>query len=283
MSYITLPKSLIQIKSNSKPLDAYVWAVIRSCSNYRDGESHVRIKRLVKLTNIKERTIRRSIRRLEESRSLAITTHFSDETTRHNTYNTDFRHRNFFMLDREFFQQGYDPKIAGFLLLLKCVCINGSNTIGWNKREIADGIGMARNTVSALLEECLRHGLITQDEWGYRLTGDYFINDALRSMDKEVFETLRIFCEQHGSRLRDYKSQSRVALEFIGARYRPLTDYRENLYIDLRYNLERRCPQQLPPEVSIEYFLKPLKLQHLYDKYLREKQNRPKLQKAYAM
>ena len=283
MSYITLPKSLIQIKSNSKPLDAYVWATIRSCSNYRDGESHVRIERLVKLTNIKERTIRRSIRRLKESELLKITTHFSDETTRHNTYYTDFRMRNFFMLDREFFQQGYDPKIAGFLLLLKCVCINGTNTIGWNKREIADGIGMARNTVSALLEECLRRGLITQDEWGYRLTGDFFINDTLRSMDKEVFETLRIFCEQHGSRLRDYKSQSRVALELIGARYRPLADYRENPYVDLRHNLERRCPQQLPPEVSIEYFLKPLKLQTLYDQYLRGKQNRPKTPKAYAM
>lgn len=102
-------------------------------------------------------------------------------------------------------------------------------------------------------------------------------------MDKEVFETLRIFCEQHGSRLRDYKSQSRVALELIGARYRPLADYRENPYVDLRYNLEQRCPQQLPPEVSIEYFLKPLKLQTLYDQYLREKQNQPKPPKAYAM
>ena len=283
MSYITLPKSLIQIKSNSKPLDAYVWAVIRSCSNYRDGESHVTIEKLVKLTNINERTIRRSIRRLEESNLLKIATHFSDETTRHNTYYTDFRMRNFFMLDRVFFKQGYTPKIAGFLLLLKCVCINGTNTIGWNKREIADGIGMARNTVYALLEECLRHGFIAQDEWGYRLTGDYFINDMLRSMDREIFDTLRIFCEEHGSRLRDYKSQSRVALELIGAWYRPLADYRENPYIDLRHNLEQNCPQQLPPEVSVEYFLKPLKLQTLYNQYLQEKQNRPKLQKAYAM
>lgn len=105
----------------------------------------------------------------------------------------------------------------------------------------------------------------------------------LQSMDREIFDTLRIFCEEHGSRLRDYKSQSRVALELIGARYQPLADYRENPYIDLRHNLEQRCPKQLPLEVSIEYFLKPLKLQHLYNQYLREKQNRPKLQKAYAM
>lgn len=283
MSYITLPKSLIQIKSNSKPLDAYVWAVIRSCSNYKDGESHVTIEKLVKLTNINERTIRRSIRRLEESELLKITTHFSDETTRHNTYSTDFRMRNFFMLDREFFQQGYNPKIAGFLLLLKCVCINGSNTIGWNKREIADGIGMARNTVSVLLEESLRHNLITHDEWGYKLTGDYFINDSIPKISKAIFDTLEQFCIERGSKLRPYKSRSKVALELIGAWYQPLADYRENPYIDLRYNLERRCPQQLPPEVSIEYFLKPLKLQTLYDQYLWEKQNRPKPPKAYAM
>ena len=282
MSYITLPKSLIQIKSNSKPLDAYVWATIRSCSNYRDGESHVRIEKLVELTRINERTIRRSIRRLEDAELLQITTYFSDETTRHNTYNTDFRQRNFFMLDREFFRQGYDPKIAGFVLLLKCVCINGTNNIGWNKREIADGIGMARNTVSALLEECLRHGLITQDKYGYTLTGDYFINDSIPKISKAIFDTLEQFCIEWGSKLRPYKSRSKVALELIGAWYQPLADYQENPYLDLRYNLERRCPQQLPPEVSIEYFLKPLKLQTLYNQYLRENANKSTTRQSYS-
>jgi hypothetical protein len=187
------------------------------------------------------------------------------------------------MLDREFFQQGYDPKIAGFLLLLKCVCINGTNNIGWNKREIADGIGMARNTVSALLEECLRHDLITQDKYSYTLTGDCFINDSIPKICKAIFDTLEQFCIVRGSKLRPYKSRSKVALELIGAWYQPLTDYRENPYIDLRHNLKQRCPQHLPPEVSIEYFLKPLKLQPLYDQYLWEKQNRPKPPKAYAM
>ena len=282
MSYITLPKSLIQIKSNSKPLDAYVWATIRSCSNYRDGVSHIRIEKLVELTRIKERTIRRSIRRLEEAELLQITTHFSDETTRHNTYYTDFRMRNFFMLDREFFQQDYDPKIAGFVLLLKCVCVNGTNSIGWNKREIADGIGMARNTVSALLEECLRHGLIRQDKYGYTLTGDYFINDSIPKISKAIFDTLEQFCIEWGSKLRPYKSRSKVALELIGAWYQPLADYQENPYLDLRYNLERRCPQQLPPEVSIEYFLKPLKLQTLYNQYLRENANKSTTRQSYS-
>jgi hypothetical protein len=101
-------------------------------------------------------------------------------------------------------------------------------------------------------------------------------------MDRDVFETLQTFCKERGSRLRDYKSQSRVALELIGARYLPLADYRENEYIDLRHNLEQRCPQQLPPEVSIEYFIKPLKLQTLYDQYLREKANKLTTRRSYT-
>ena len=279
MSYITIPKRIKEIKSNNKPLDVYVWATIRRYSDYKDGTSHITIDRLEKIIQVNEKTIRRSIHRLEEAGLLQTSRNFIDAQTRRNTYDTSFRMLNFFMLDREFFEREYSPKIAGFVLLLKSVCINGTNYIEWNKREIAQGIGMARNTVFALLDECLRQNLITQTKGGYTLTGDYFINGSLRSTDKEIFDTLEKFCQDRGSTLRPYKSKSRVALEMIGARYRPLANYRENEYIDLRYNLEQRCPKNLPKEVSIEYFLKPLKLQHLYDQYLQEKQNRPKLRK----
>lgn len=283
MSYITLPKRIVQIKSNNKPLDVYVWAMIRSCSDYRDGVSHITIDRLEQITLINQRTIRRSIRRLEEAGLLKISTYFVDELTRRNSYDTSFRMRDFFMLDREFLRQKYDPKILGFILLLKSICINGANYTGWNKQEIAEGIGMARNTVSALLDECLRYNLITQDKGRYILMEDYFINDSLRSMDREIFETLDKFCRDRGSTLRPYKSMSRVALEMIGSRYRPLENYLENPQLDLRHNLEKSCPPKLPKEVSIEYFLKPLKLQGYYDQYLREKQNRHKLRESYPM
>lgn len=283
MSYITLPKRIVQIKSNSKPLDVYIWAMIRSRSDYRDGISHITIDRLEQITQINQRTIRRSIRRLEEAELLKIDTCFVDENIRRNRYDTSFRMRDYFMLDREFLRQKYDSKILGFILLLKSICINGTNYTGWNKREIAEGIGMARNTVSALLDECLRHNLITHDKGRYTLTGEYFINDSLRSMDKEIFEVLEKFCKERGSTLRPYKSKSRVALEMIGACYRPLENYLENPQLDLRHNLEKSCPVKLPKVVSIEYFLKPLKLQAHYDKYLCEKQNRPKLRESYPM
>lgn len=81
--------------------------------------------------------------------------------------------------------------------------------------------------------------------------------------------------------LRQYKSKNRVALELIGSAYRPLEDYRQNPHLDLRYNLEQQCPT-LPQEVSVEYFLKPLQLQSYYNRYLREKQNKPNIPKAYS-
>ena len=102
-------------------------------------------------------------------------------------------------------------------------------------------------------------------------------------MDKEIFEVLERFCKERGSTLRPYKSKSRVALEMIGACYRPLENYLENTQLDLRHNLEKSCPVKLPKVVSIEYFLKPLKLQIHYDKYLQEKQNQPKSRESYPM
>ena len=283
MSYITIPKRIKKIKSNNKPLDVYVWATIRRYSDYKDGTSHITIDRLEKIIQVNEKTIRRSIHRLEEAGLLRTSRNFIDAQTRRNTYDTSFRMLNFFMLDRAFFEREYSPKIAGFVLLLKSVCLNGTNYIEWNKHEIAQGIGMARNTVSALLDECLRHNLITHDKGRYTLTGEYFINDSLRSMDKEIFDVLEKFCKERGSTLRPYKSKSRVALEMIGACYRPLENYLENPQLDLRYNLEKSSPVKLPKMVSIEYFLKPLKLQIHYDKYLCEKQNRPKLRESYPM
>lgn len=281
MSYITIPKQIKEIKSNSKPIDAFVWATLRRCSDYKDGISHANIEKLSQLSGVKYRTIQRSIHRLEEARLLKIDTRFVDENIRHNTYDTNLRMRNYFMLDRKFFQQGYSPKIAGFILLLKCICLNGTNSIKWSKARIAEEIDMARNTVANLLDESIRLGLVKQEDWGYNLTGDYFINDSLREQDKDIFAELERFCKDKGSTLRSYKSKNRVALELIGARYRPLEDYRENPHLDLRHNLEQQCPT-LPQEVSVEYFLKPLRLQSYYDKHKAEKQNRINTPKAYS-
>ncbi len=36
---------------------------------------------------------------------------------------------NYFFLDNSFFKQNYPAKIAGFLLLLKSVCLNNTDTI----------------------------------------------------------------------------------------------------------------------------------------------------------
>lgn len=281
MSYITIPKQIKEIKSDSKPIDVFVWAILRSCSDYKDGISHASIEKLSQLSGVMYRTIQRSIHRLEEARLLKIDTRFVDENIRYNAYDTNLRMRNYFMLDRKFFQQGYSPKIAGFILLLKCICLNGTNSIKWSKARIAKEIDMARNTVANLLDESIRLGLVKQEDWGYNLTGDYFINDSLREQDKDIFAELEKFCKDKGSMLRPYKSKNRVALELIGARYRPLEDYRENPHLDLRHNLEQQCPT-LPQEVSVEYFLKPLRLQRYYDKHKAEKQNRINTPKAYS-
>ena len=46
-----------------------------------------------------------------------------------NTYYIAPIKTNYFFLDNSFFQKNYPAKIAGFLLLLKAICLNNTDTI----------------------------------------------------------------------------------------------------------------------------------------------------------
>ena len=39
------------------------------------------------------------------------------------------RNKNYFFLDNSFFKKNYPAKIAGFLLLLKAICLNNTDTV----------------------------------------------------------------------------------------------------------------------------------------------------------
>ena len=87
------------------------------------------IDKLSKLTTLSESTIKRSIKRLKDEDMLEVTCHY-DGVIKHNTYYTNHRKHNFFMVDTQFFHQGYPPKIAGFLLLMKSICYNDTENVG---------------------------------------------------------------------------------------------------------------------------------------------------------
>ena len=265
MNYTVIPKSIVTFQTgNSKPADVYVWAVIKYCSNHKTNISHITEEKLSLLTGLDERSIRRSIKRLKDAGYLTVQTSTVKEDTdrgfiKRNSYFIKPANKDYFFLDSSFFKRNYPAKIAGFLLLLKSVCLNNTDTIQWSDSQIAKSIGLSRNTTTALIKECQQLGLIKQIAKGYELTAGCFINSAVRKTDAGIYKELCDFCKVKG--ITAPKWDKRV-MSVLLTKYNAIGLSRTEP-ISLTCQLDKRC-KNLPEKVSLAYFIKVLDMQEQY-------------------
>lgn len=65
-NYTIIPKEIIRYKCNSKPLDIYTFACIKSTIDYKNGISKINKETISDKFNLSERTLRDAIQRLEK-------------------------------------------------------------------------------------------------------------------------------------------------------------------------------------------------------------------------
>ena len=264
MNYTVIPKSIVNFQTgNSKPTDIYVWATIKCCSNHKTNISHVTEEKLSLLTGLDERTIRRSIKRLKDAGYLTVQTTIKEDADRgfikRNTYYIAPIKTNYFFLDNSFFQKNYPAKIAGFLLLLKAICLNNTDTIQWSISQIAKGIGLSRNTITALIKECQQLGLIKPISNGYELTAGCFINSSVKKTNAGIYKELCEFCQSKGVTPPNWDKR---AMSVLLTKYNAIGLLRTEP-ISITYQLNKRC-KTLPEKASLPYFIKVLDMQEQY-------------------
>ena len=272
MNYTVIPKSIVTFQTgNSKPVDVYVWATIKCCSNHKTNISHVTEEKLSLLTGLDERTIRRVIKRLKDAGCLTVQTTIKEDADRgfikRNSYFIKPEKSNYFFLDNSYFKRNYPAKIAGFLLLLKAICLNNTDTIQWSNSQIANAIGLSRNTITVLIKECLQLGLIKPISKGYELTAGCFINSAVRKTAAGIYKEICEFCKSQGTMppIWDKRVMS-VLLTKYNAVGLPASEP-----ITITYQLNKRC-KTLPEKVSLPYFIKTLDMQKPYRKIIEREQ-----------
>lgn len=264
MNYTVIPKSIVNFQTgNSKPVDVYVWAVIKCCSNHKTNISHVTEEKLSLLTGLDERTIRRVIKRLKDAGCLTVQTTVNEDADRgfikRNSYYIKPANKDYFFLDNSFFKQHYPAKIAGFLLLLKAICLNNTDTVQWSNSQIAKSIGLSRNTTTALLNECQQLGLIKQITKGYELTAGCFINSAVRKTDAGIYKEICDFCKSKGITPPNW---DKWAMSVLLTKYNAI-GLSASEPITITRQLNKRC-KNLPEKVSLAYFVKALDMQEQY-------------------
>ena len=264
MNYTVIPKSIVNFQTgNSKPIDIYVWATIKYCSNHKTNISHVTEEKLSLLTGLDERTIRRVIKRLKDAGYMTVQTTVKEDADRgfikRNSYYIKPANKDYFFLDNSFFKRNYPAKIAGFLLLLKAICLNNTDTVQWSNSQIAKAIGLSRNTTTALLNECLQLGLIKAIEKGYELTAGCFINHSVRKTAAGIYKEICEFCK---SKKVTPPNWDKRAMSVLLTKYNAI-DVPRTEPISITYQLDKRC-KNLPEKVSLPYFIKALDMQEQY-------------------
>jgi len=280
MNYTVIPKSIVNFQTgNSKPVDIYVWATIKCCSNHKTNISHITEEKLSLLTGLDERTIRRIIKRLKDAGYLTVQTTVKEDADRgfikRNSYFIKPAIKDYFFLDNSFFKRNYPAKIAGFLLLLKAICLNNTDAIQWSISQIAKSIGLSRNTITVLIKECQQLGLIKPISNGYELTAGCFINSSVKKIDAGIYKEICEFCKSKGITPPNWDKRTMSVL---------LTKYNSiNLPasepITITCQLNKRC-KNLPEKVSLPYFIKALDMQKQYNAVI-EQAEQNKLNKEY--
>ena len=264
MNYTVIPKSIVNFQTgNSKPVDIYVWATIKYCSNHKTNISHITEEKLSLLTGLDERTIRRVIKRLKDAGCLTVQTIIKEDADRgfikRNSYYIKPEKSNYFFLDNSYFKRNYPAKIAGFLLLLKAICLNNTDTIQWSISQIAKGIGLSRNTITALIKECQQLGLIKPISNGYELTAGCFINSSVKKTNAGIYKELCEFCQSKGVTPPNWDKR---AMSVLLTKYNAIGLLRTEP-ISITYQLNKRC-KTLPEKASLPYFIKVLDMQEQY-------------------
>ena len=264
MNYTVIPKSIVNFQTgNSKPIDIYVWATIKYCSNHKTNISHVTEEKLSLLTELDERTIRRSIKRLKDAGYMTVQTTIKEDADRgfikRNSYYIKPEKSNYFFLDNSYFKRNYPAKIAGFLLLLKAICLNNTDTIQWSISQIVKGIGLSRNTTTVLIKECQQLRLIKQIAKGCELTAGCFINSAVRKTDAGIYKEICDFCKSKGITPPNWDKR---AMSVLLTKYNAI-GLSASEPITITYQLNKRC-KNLPEKVSLAYFVKALDMQEQY-------------------
>ena len=218
----------VHIHLNNK--QAATFLALMFYSDYETGESHVTHKTLTDKTGIPESSLKRYLEQLHKMEFTKPDSYYSGKTPDGNPrrltdYFTQIPDTCYIMVDRKLLdiQIGNLPLkeqsfIRGFLLMLKCVCLNFKDTTLYSYRDLEKHMNLSYTTIVKLMKQCKECGLVCPNEEGegYTITKGLFYNgyppieipenewDKLKEIYTAIYEfckSKRVICPPYDHRL----------------------------------------------------------------------------------
>ena len=289
MNYIVIPKEIVKYKSNSKLSDIYTLACIKSTMDYKSGISKYNQKTISEKFDIKERTLRDAINRLENGKLLSIerkiyeskNENVTSKTIRKNYYHFELNPEHYFFIQNDFLKLNLGKEMKGFLILLKAICLNNTNSYISNKRaknginisELSNLISMDIKTINKYLTLAKDLDQIAIVDSRIIVKSNYFpirVKEQGRRLENrktEIVNTILEICNKYNATMPLVSDKD---LSVILAKYhideKIIEEQNDIDFIkrySLRYVLNDRISKvkSLPIQFRMEYILKILNIQ----------------------
>lgn len=155
-------------------LEAYLFYCLALCSDCYTMESHIKQENLANFYGIKKTDqIREWLHKFESLGLVRIDkTDVYGQYGKFNrcSYQSDTEH--YVLITNKLYDEPISRELKGFLILLKCLCLNGTNTTLYSQNRLAEELNLSTGTISKYINEAIDKGYVKKDKKGIHLLND---------------------------------------------------------------------------------------------------------------
>ena len=185
MNYRKIPQA---VADKLRPLEAYVYLLLASKSDYETNESNVNEDTLANFAGLSRETISKYICKFDKEGIIKKVT----ERRKGDSGAFIFNHyylptENYSLISMDLLKEPIRKELIGFLVQLKLRCINYTNLCLYSVRELADTLPYTKSTVDRYLQEAVSLGYIEREKKKIKLKNtNLFIID-----EKSTYELVK--------------------------------------------------------------------------------------------
>ena len=260
--------------------EAYSYLSLLFKSDYNTGESNVLLETLSKEVGYDTETVSSYLHKAKEHGYINITRKYikgeNEEPKTKNFYKVQIPSKDFIMVSRDFINLHFDnlllkegTDIKGFILLIKCICLNNCNLTFYSLRDMAKHLSISYGTIQKYMNKCIEMNLIKRHKGCYRITLDCFdkgntgyFPKGTPPLYKEIYNVIDLFCQTKGVATPPYNAKliGQIAVEYPYTRMelKQIDDIDFIKKYSIKYKLSQRLPNLNEPINSLNYFVKVL-------------------------
>ena len=154
-----------------KPKEAYLFYCLAMKSDFRTNLSNIKQKSLAEYYEIKDTNQISDWLYKFQSQGLLriIKLNVKGQYGKFHRCKYQLNTDNYVFISEVLHDEPISSQLKGFLILLKCKCLNGTNTTKYSQNQLAKELGIATGTISNYMKQAIAHGYISKDENGIHL------------------------------------------------------------------------------------------------------------------